>query len=852
MWDENGQYYTIGSAGQFAEFGRWVNEGKNTSLTYRFTADIRLDSDDWTPIGIDNTTNKYFNGVLSGDGHTVSGFKVVGKHKHAGLFGYSKGSISNLGVTDFVVSVENFQNLYAGGLVGNNDGGSITGSYTMGSVTAASSNTAVHAGGLVGSNINKGMITGSYAMDSVNGITKSTEYINVGGLAGQNQGTITASYAAGRVSFSANRANVGGFVGDNSSGTIQNCVFDTQAAGQINAAAVGKEGTAYKVFGAPTGGDIWTSVDVFSDDRWVAAAGCYPQLKVFADENANAGNETAREASALSAVPVFLASRDEPGEGPEKDTASNVTGAFLIPKRTPPVSGKKIGLKWTVSPENALRYTESGNLWEITAGLAGEAELTAETPKAKKRFKLRIAQNFGDEGGGLLPIPEPQPEPEPEPLPTPTPTPVPAPPPAPVPPAPEIDRLGGATADFNEEYGNKGVQIEFPKYGPDDPKDIGEQLGEKNIAVVGNFDAERVVLTPEDGAGLAGEMDLEMDLPKLGGGYGAALEVSLGAAAEDGEIDLLPVLLTFVLTSGDLEEAGLDAHRAAGNTEAFLEKTAVVKRPADGSERTPFRLNGLLKDILIVSLDERPENPGGVQVLLPYLLADGAGAPKLVRDGRTDWLVLFDGSKNGCLRDPIWLYRAAEPTEPEEPETPENPEDENPESDKPEGETPESPSLAVSPNRLSLPENESREVTVFVSGDASGLGVHRIVWRVEDESVASIRQESEDGEGELGESGKLGMPGVSDVWVVTGLEEGRTKMTASARSLPDDAELLSANLTVRVTAENREPAAEPGRGGCYAPGPGAAETVLGMTLALTLCLAPAARRRGMKKNILKR
>ena len=154
VWNETGQYYTIADAEQFRVFRDWVNAGRNEDLAYKLTADIHLDNEDWTPIGnapsVGATPGKYFRGALSGDGHTVSGFKVIGGHRYAGLFGYSKGSISDLGVTDFVVSVNGGNNtVRAGGLVGHNDGGGIVGSFAMGSVITASSGN-ISAGGLVG------------------------------------------------------------------------------------------------------------------------------------------------------------------------------------------------------------------------------------------------------------------------------------------------------------------------------------------------------------------------------------------------------------------------------------------------------------------------------------------------------------------------------------------------------------------------------------------------------------------------------------------------------------------------------------------------------------------------------
>ena len=74
-----------------------------------------------------------------------------------------------------------------GGLVGVNEG-TITDSYAMGSVIGAST-----VGGLVGRNNRNSTITNSYATVSTTGTS------NVGGLVGSNNGAITDSYAMGSV-----------------------------------------------------------------------------------------------------------------------------------------------------------------------------------------------------------------------------------------------------------------------------------------------------------------------------------------------------------------------------------------------------------------------------------------------------------------------------------------------------------------------------------------------------------------------------------------------------------------------------------------------------------------------------
>ena len=70
---------------------------------------------------------------------------------------------------------------------------------------------------------------------------KVTGSIYVGGLVGSNDGTITASYATGRVTGS---SNAGGLVGETSGGGITASYWDTQTTGQTSSA--GSEDSAGK------------------------------------------------------------------------------------------------------------------------------------------------------------------------------------------------------------------------------------------------------------------------------------------------------------------------------------------------------------------------------------------------------------------------------------------------------------------------------------------------------------------------------------------------------------------------------------------------------------------------------
>ena len=247
----------------------------------------------------------------------ISNFKITGDVEYAGLFGYSKGTIQNLGLENFTIDVSRSVTIYAGGLVGYNSGsitncyaagdvsatasgkyvtaytgayayayagglvgynyGTIMNSYATGSVSATASSTSTsyydnanaYAGGLVGYNYgSNAAITNCYAMGDVSTSTSSYDdaYARAGGLVGLNSGTITHCYATGDVSASStsSSAYVGGLIGENyeSNAAITNCyrysgqIFTVTKNGKIRYSATNAEGAA-------------TSIENLQSEAWV-------------------------------------------------------------------------------------------------------------------------------------------------------------------------------------------------------------------------------------------------------------------------------------------------------------------------------------------------------------------------------------------------------------------------------------------------------------------------------------------------------------------------------------------------------------------------------------------------------
>ena len=194
------------------EFADKVNNQGQTSAWAVLTADIDLseicseeEGVSWTPIG--NSSQQY-SGTFDGANYTISGLYIDSSDNDQGLFGYvgSSGKIENLTVSGSVSG-----GWYVGGVVGYNNGGTVTGCIFSGSGSVSGS---YYVGGVVGYNISSGNVKNCYNTSSV----KGNWY--VGGVVGYNSSSVTNCYNTGTVSGG---EDVGGVVGGNDSGTVKNC-----------------------------------------------------------------------------------------------------------------------------------------------------------------------------------------------------------------------------------------------------------------------------------------------------------------------------------------------------------------------------------------------------------------------------------------------------------------------------------------------------------------------------------------------------------------------------------------------------------------------------------------------------
>ncbi len=213
---------------QLVDLAAEVNAGDNKQgVYYIMVNDIDLQEsglNKWTAIG---SSSNQFKGHFDGGGFMVEGLKIDNELSCQGFFGYlgSGGSVENLGVQG---SVKGRQ--YIGGVVG----------WSEGVIKNCRNSTVVEGmasvGGVVGRNSNGAVIIQSYNKATILGTN------NIGGVVGDNYGTISGSYNNGGVNGT---DEVGGIVGWNWNGsTVEEC-YNTGLVSGLNYYVGGVVGNNY-------------------------------------------------------------------------------------------------------------------------------------------------------------------------------------------------------------------------------------------------------------------------------------------------------------------------------------------------------------------------------------------------------------------------------------------------------------------------------------------------------------------------------------------------------------------------------------------------------------------------------
>ena len=237
--------YTVDNEKGLRNLAKLVNSnGGKTPINITLTGDITL-TEEWTPIGT-SFSNSY-TGTFDGGNHTITGLTVTGSNEYAGLFGYigSGGKVKNVVLEGVQITSDNSLG-YTGGVVGNSWGtiencsvsgsvsgttfaGGVVGSQWGGSITGCNSSATVkgeaYVGGIAGETNSGASLTGCYATGDVTVENNGTNNSHAGGVVGYNGGgTLTACYATGSVTGSGSGTiYVGGVTGSNNLGILTAC-----------------------------------------------------------------------------------------------------------------------------------------------------------------------------------------------------------------------------------------------------------------------------------------------------------------------------------------------------------------------------------------------------------------------------------------------------------------------------------------------------------------------------------------------------------------------------------------------------------------------------------------------------
>ena len=265
--------YTVTTADGLKNVAKLVNEEGKTDINITLDTDLTL-TGEWTPIG----TSQPYTGTFNGKDKTITGLTVNQEGtNYVGLIGYlgSGGKVQNVVLEGVQITSDNSSG-YAGGVAGDSWGtiencsvsgsvsgttfaGGVVGSQWGGSITGCNSSATVKgvifAGGIAGETNSGASLTGCYATGGVTVENDGTNNSHAGGVVGYNGGgTLTACYATGNVIGTGTGTDpiyVGGVTGSNDEGTLTACYHANETVSGPAGTTGGVTGRNYKFFNDP-------------------------------------------------------------------------------------------------------------------------------------------------------------------------------------------------------------------------------------------------------------------------------------------------------------------------------------------------------------------------------------------------------------------------------------------------------------------------------------------------------------------------------------------------------------------------------------------------------------------------
>ncbi len=282
--------WQIATEEQLTAFASYVNEDENYQDKYIvLTKDITL-TKEWIPAG--SVTPYAFAGNFDGNGKKLVNLTIGSKEKpyagkYAGLFAYVKGGIvKNLTIENTDITIENtgsdriyaggvaaameqngatgyLDNLivdgkisihsnsgacYAGGIVGQANGGTVTNCGASMEISAVSDASWVYAGGILGINARNGLLN-NYADGNIYAdgpLNKAA----IGGIAGFHAGASYNNYANVQLTSATSTGDIGAIAGRNTGiGYMADCYYNENASqknGGVDVTEIKAVGTVVK------------------------------------------------------------------------------------------------------------------------------------------------------------------------------------------------------------------------------------------------------------------------------------------------------------------------------------------------------------------------------------------------------------------------------------------------------------------------------------------------------------------------------------------------------------------------------------------------------------------------------
>ncbi len=201
---------------------------------YILMADIDMEGEEWTPIGLGTTTATEFTGIFEGNYHTISNLTINSTNQYVGMFGsINGGTVQNLILENANITgaypVNNYA--YIGGIAGYSRKGMISNIKVSGIVTGKRNVDQV--GGIVGNNYEGTIMQSKNSATVIGGASQ-----RVGGIVGLNRGTITSVQNNGDITG----ARVGGIVGYVEGGTITEAINNGTVTGSSLVGGISGEG----------------------------------------------------------------------------------------------------------------------------------------------------------------------------------------------------------------------------------------------------------------------------------------------------------------------------------------------------------------------------------------------------------------------------------------------------------------------------------------------------------------------------------------------------------------------------------------------------------------------------------